>query len=123
MNTQEVIALAREHLRGLVGHRFDILEVVKPVSPTVAVNLVKIISKLSPLVGNLIEFNKRPGRSSGFSGVPGPACPPSHGPPCWSACSSSVQQACRSWVHPAQSCFGISYRSADQIASAVSYSV
>ncbi|WP_265307014.1 hypothetical protein [Verminephrobacter eiseniae] len=56
MNTQEVIALAREHLRGLVGHRFDILEVVKPVSPTVAVNLVKIISKLSPLVGNLIEF-------------------------------------------------------------------
>jgi len=57
MNTQEVIALAREHLRGLVGHRFDILEVIKPVSPTVAVNLAKIISKLSPLVGNLIEFN------------------------------------------------------------------
>lgn len=57
MNTQEVIALAREYLRGLAGHEFDVLEVTKPVSPAAAVNLAKIISKLSPLVGNLIEFN------------------------------------------------------------------
>jgi len=57
MNTQEVIALARDHLRGLAGHTFDVLEVSKPVSPEAAVNLAKIISKLSPLVGNLIEFN------------------------------------------------------------------
>lgn len=57
MNTQEVIALARNYLRGLAGHEFDVLEVMKPVSPEAAVNLAKIISKLSPLVGNLIEFN------------------------------------------------------------------
>lgn len=57
MNTQQVIALAREYLRELAGHQFDVLEVVKPVSPEAAVNLAKIISKLSPLVGNLIEFN------------------------------------------------------------------
>lgn len=57
MNTQEVIALARDYLRGLAGHEFDVLEVTKPVSPEAAVNLAKIISKLSPLVGNLIEFN------------------------------------------------------------------
>lgn len=57
MNTQQVIRLARDHLRGLVGHEFDVLEVTKPVSPEAAVNLAKIISKLSPLVGNLIEFN------------------------------------------------------------------
>lgn len=57
MNTQEIIALARDYLRGLVGHEFDVLEVSKPVSPEAAVNLAKIISKLSPLVGNLIEFN------------------------------------------------------------------
>lgn len=57
MNTQQVIALAREYLRGLAGHDFDVLEVTKPVSPEAAVNLAKIISKLSPLVGNLIEFN------------------------------------------------------------------
>lgn len=57
MNTQQVIALARDYLRGLAGHKFDVLEVTKPVSPEAAVNLSKIISKLSPLVGNLIEFN------------------------------------------------------------------
>lgn len=57
MNTQQVISLARDYLRGLSGHEFDVLEVAKPVSPDAAVNLAKIISKLSPLVGNLIEFN------------------------------------------------------------------
>jgi hypothetical protein len=57
MNTQQVIALARDYLKGLVGHEFHVLEVMKPVSPEAAVNLAKIISKLSPLVGNLIEFN------------------------------------------------------------------
>ena len=57
MKTQEVIALARDYLSGLAGREFDVLEVAKPVSPEAAVNLVKIISKLSPLVGNLIEFN------------------------------------------------------------------
>jgi hypothetical protein len=57
MNTQDVIALARQHLEGLKGHEFDVLDVKKPVSPEAAINLAKIISKLSPLVGNLIEFN------------------------------------------------------------------
>lgn len=57
MNTQQVILLARNYLGGLAGHEFDVLEVAKPVSPDAAVNLAKIISKLSPLVGNLIEFN------------------------------------------------------------------
>lgn len=57
MQTQEVIAIARDHLQGLTGHDFDVLEVKKPVSLSAALNLAKIISKLSPLVGNLIEFN------------------------------------------------------------------
>ena len=57
MTTKDVIALARERLEGLAGHVFDVMEVAKPVSPNAAVNLAKIISKLSPLVGNLIEFN------------------------------------------------------------------
>jgi hypothetical protein len=34
-----------------------VLELSKPVSPEAAVNLTKVISKLSPLLGNLIEFN------------------------------------------------------------------
>lgn len=49
--------MASKYLNGLVGHEFDIIEVKKPVSPEAAVNLAKIISKLSPLVGNMIEFN------------------------------------------------------------------
>lgn len=57
MNTQEVIRLATQYLDGLSGHIFDVLDISKPVSLDAAVNLTKVISKLSPLVGNLIEFN------------------------------------------------------------------
>lgn len=39
------------------GHVFDVLTVTKPVSVEAAVNLAKVISKLSPLLGNMIEFN------------------------------------------------------------------
>ncbi len=54
---QEVLATASIHLESLAGHVFDLLNVSKPVSPNAAVNLSKVISKLSPLLGNLIEFN------------------------------------------------------------------
>jgi hypothetical protein len=57
LTTQQVIALAKNYLGTLNGHAFDVLEVKKPVSPDAAVNLAKIVSKLSPIVGNLIEFN------------------------------------------------------------------
>lgn len=57
MNTAQIIDIAAEHLQTLAGHTFDVLSVSKPVSSAAAVNLAKIISKLSPLVGNLIEFN------------------------------------------------------------------
>ncbi len=57
MNTQQAIEIASEHLRSLGGHVFDLLTVSKPISPSAAVNLTKVISKLSPLLGNMIEFN------------------------------------------------------------------
>lgn len=57
MNTQEVIRIASAHLASLSGHVFDLLTVEKPVSKAAAVNLAKVVSKLSPLLGNLIEFN------------------------------------------------------------------
>jgi len=57
MNTGGVLAEAEIHLKGMIKRRFDVLEVTKPVSPEAAVNLTRIVSKLSPLVGNLIEFN------------------------------------------------------------------
>lgn len=57
MNTAQILQLAGKYLADLPGHEFDVIEVAKPVSPDAALNLAKIISKLSPLVGNLIEFN------------------------------------------------------------------
>lgn len=57
MTTREVIELASKHLLSLAGHTFDVLTVAKPVSVDAAVNLSRVISKLSPLIGNLIEFN------------------------------------------------------------------
>ena len=57
MNTQDVIRIASQYLGHLSTHIFDVIEVSKPVSVDAAVNLSKVISKLSPLVGNLIEFN------------------------------------------------------------------
>jgi len=57
MTTQEAIRVAAKHMMGLARHEFDLLTIGKPVSPDAAVNLAKVISKLSPLLGNLIEFN------------------------------------------------------------------
>jgi hypothetical protein len=57
MNTDEAIRVASEHLRKLEGHEFDVIDVSKPRSIDEAVNLSRIISKLSPILGNLIEFN------------------------------------------------------------------
>jgi len=57
LNTQQVIDAATARLQGLDGHVFDVLSVSKPVSVEAAVNLAKVISKLSPLLGNMIEFN------------------------------------------------------------------
>ncbi len=57
LDTKSIIAVAEDYLRTLTGHVFDVLEIRKPVSPDAAANLAKIVSKLSPLVGNMIEFN------------------------------------------------------------------
>ncbi len=57
MTTKEALEIASRHLRSLSGHVFDILRISKPVSPEAALNLAKVVSKLSPLLGNLIEFN------------------------------------------------------------------
>jgi len=57
MKTQDVINAASVHFLNLKGHTFDVLTVAKPVTSNAAVNLAKVISKLSPLLGNLIEFN------------------------------------------------------------------
>lgn len=57
LDTAGAIAVASHHLQELSGHVFDLLTVSKPITPDAAVNLSKVVSKLSPLLGNLIEFN------------------------------------------------------------------
>ena len=57
MDTKQAITLASGFLASLAGHVFGVLAVTKPISPDAALNLAKVISKLSPLLGNLIEFN------------------------------------------------------------------
>jgi len=57
LDTHQAIKSAAGHLRLLEGHVFDVLTVTKPVSVESAVKLAKVISKLSPLLGNMIEFN------------------------------------------------------------------
>jgi hypothetical protein len=57
LNTRDVLNVSANHLEDLTGHVFDLLTVSKPISPSVALDLSKVLSKLSPLVANLIEFN------------------------------------------------------------------
>lgn len=57
MDAKRVVQIAGAHLASLSGHSFEVLMLAKPVSPDAALNLANIISKLSPLLGNLIEFN------------------------------------------------------------------
>lgn len=57
LTTPQILELGAAHLNELEDHIFDLLTIEKPISIEAAVNLSKIISKLSPLLGNLIEFN------------------------------------------------------------------
>jgi hypothetical protein len=57
MKTQDILKLTSEHLKSLSGHVFDLLTIGKPISADTAIETSKIVSKLSPLIGNLIEIN------------------------------------------------------------------
>jgi hypothetical protein len=60
VTTRDVVQAAVQSLDNLVGRVFDVFDVVavtKPVTSDAAVNLAKVVSKLSPFMGNTIEFN------------------------------------------------------------------
>lgn len=56
MDTRQVLELAATSLAGLKGHTIDVLSITRPSSVAEAVNLSRIVSKLSPIIGNLLEF-------------------------------------------------------------------
>ena len=53
---ETIIKANTKLLKNLSGKKFDVISIRKPNTLQAAINLSKIISKLSPLVGNLIEF-------------------------------------------------------------------
>lgn len=56
-NYKDILRTASKELTNLKGHAFDIIDVKCPSNIDYAVQLAKVISKLSPLIGNLIEFS------------------------------------------------------------------
>lgn len=56
MDYKEILRLAGEHLQSLIGENMDVVDITKPPTLEYAEHLAKTISKLSPLVGNMIEF-------------------------------------------------------------------
>ena len=55
LSSEDVLRIGRTGLNDLSGHQFDLITISKPDHTGLALNLLKIISKLSPMVGNLIE--------------------------------------------------------------------
>lgn len=57
MNYKQILHVASNELAAMTGNIFDVVDVKKPTSINYAVQLSKVISKLSPLIGNMIEFS------------------------------------------------------------------
>jgi hypothetical protein len=57
VNTRQVIEAGSRYISALSGHSLDVLTISPPKSLASAVSLGKVISKLSPILGNMIEFS------------------------------------------------------------------
>jgi hypothetical protein len=53
---QRYLQAASEKLSELDGHVLDVLSIRKPLDEEEALGWAKIVSKLSPILGNLLEF-------------------------------------------------------------------
>lgn len=54
---REVLRTANEVIYGLKGSVMDVLDISKPPDVEYAQHLARVVSKLSPILGNMIEFN------------------------------------------------------------------
>jgi hypothetical protein len=57
MKYTEILDIASKHLHSLKGQNMDVVDIAKPPTIDYARHLAKVVSKLSPLVGNMIEYN------------------------------------------------------------------
>lgn len=55
--THEILEAASLQIESLKGVKFDAIRLGQPATLDEAINHTKIVSKLSPMMGNLIEFN------------------------------------------------------------------
>lgn len=56
MDYRQALKIATKALLGLKGHTIDVITVTRPSDLQGAVELSKIVSKLSPIIGNLLEY-------------------------------------------------------------------
>ncbi len=56
MKESEILALASNSINDLTDKIIDVVDIKRPHSIDYAMNLAKVVSKLSPLIGNMIEF-------------------------------------------------------------------
>ena len=57
MDYTKILDAAKSELTALDSHLIDVIDLKRPPSLAYAKNLAKVISKLSPLIGNMIEFS------------------------------------------------------------------
>ena len=53
---RDILTSAKTTISGLTNQVVDLVEIIKPTSTLYALQLTKIVSKLSPMLGNLFEF-------------------------------------------------------------------
>ncbi len=57
MTYKDILKKASEEVAKMKGHNLDVLDIKKPHNVEYARHLAKVISKISPLLGNMIEFS------------------------------------------------------------------
>lgn len=56
MNSSDILSSASDSIKDLKNQTIDVVDIKRPHSIDYAMNLAKVVSKLSPLIGNMIEF-------------------------------------------------------------------
>jgi len=56
MDYRDTLQIAAQKVLGLKGHTLDVLTIKRPSEIQGALELAKIVSKLSPIIGNLLEY-------------------------------------------------------------------
>lgn len=57
VDCSEILSAAEQKLMTLKGHSLDVVDIKQPQSISYAKSLAKVVSKLSPFLGNMIEFS------------------------------------------------------------------